>query len=207
MNGTPDLRSDHTAAPATQASASPAGSVRERRPDSNLLAYYILRAFLAGPIFPVMLVYGYFRYKTLRYEFDDEGITMRWGVLFRREISLTYARIQDLHLTSNVVERWLGLGKIQVQTASGNAGAEMTIEGLHDFEAIRDDVYARMRGVADGKPARTAAASAVTPPASDDGADDAELAAALHEAAAELRRLRAALARAGASLGGGTDNV
>jgi putative membrane protein len=58
---------------------------------------------------------------------------MRWAYLFRREVSLTYARIQDLHLVSNVIERWLGLGRIQVQTASGSAEAEMTIEGLQDY--------------------------------------------------------------------------
>jgi putative membrane protein len=46
---------------------------------------------------------------------------MRWGILFRREISLTYARIQDIQLSSNLVERWLGLAKIQLQTASGSS--------------------------------------------------------------------------------------
>ena len=58
---------------------------------------------------------------------------MRWGILFRREITLTYARIQDIHLTSNLVERWLRLARIQIQTASASASAEMTLEGLHEF--------------------------------------------------------------------------
>src|SRR3712207_2876314 len=90
------------------------------RPHSNLMTYYILSSLLLGPGFIFALVPLYFRYRTVRYEIDDEGITMRWGILFRREISLTYARIQDIHLSSNFVERWLGLAKLQVQTASGN---------------------------------------------------------------------------------------
>src|SRR5215510_4016900 len=98
------------------------------RPHPNLLKYYLLTSFAAGPGFPVLMLLQYFRYHTLRYEVDAEGITMRWGILFRREIVLTYARIQDIHLSSNVVERWFGLAKIQVQTASGSSGAEMTIE-------------------------------------------------------------------------------
>ena len=37
---------------------------------------------------------------------------MSWGILFRREVIIQFARIQDIHLRSNVVERWLGLGRI-----------------------------------------------------------------------------------------------
>ncbi|HEX2252305.1 MAG TPA: PH domain-containing protein, partial [Thermoanaerobaculia bacterium] len=119
------------------------------RPHRNLLVYYALTSLLLGPLFFVLLVPLYFKYRSLRYELDEEGVSMRWGVLFRREIHLTYARIQDIHLTSNVVERWLGLGKVQVQTASGSSKAEMVIEGRQDFEPIRDFLYRRMRGMRD----------------------------------------------------------
>jgi|GEM_PF-886338 len=116
------------------------------RPHPHFLTYSALESLLLGPAFWVKLLYSYFRFRTLMYEVDEEGITMRWGILFRREVSLTYARIQDIHLTSNVLERWLGLARIQVQTASGSAKAEMTIEGLQFFEPLRDFLYARMRG-------------------------------------------------------------
>ena len=79
-----------------------------REPHKSLFTYYALSSLMAGPVFVVPLVYLYFRFHTLRYVFDREGITMRWGILFRREISLTYARVQDIHLVSNLVERWLG---------------------------------------------------------------------------------------------------
>ncbi|HEX9223095.1 MAG TPA: PH domain-containing protein, partial [Candidatus Acidoferrales bacterium] len=83
---------------------------------------------------------------TLRYRFDAEGIHMRVGLLFRREVNLTYARIQDIHLRSGIIQRWLGLANLQVQTASGSAGPELVIEGFKEFEAIRDFLYTRMRG-------------------------------------------------------------
>lgn len=117
---------------------------------------------------------------------------MRWGILFRREVIIHYARIQDIHLRSNVVERWLGLARVLVQTASGNAGAEMTLEGLKEFEAVRDFLYARMRGVKDGHPVRSAA-TASTAGATASAADQQELAAALREVAAELRATREVL--------------
>ena len=79
------------------------------RPEQGLMTYYVLMAFIAGPFFFIPLTLLYFRYHTMRYRFDEEGISMRWGILFRREIHLTYSRIQDIHLVSNAVERWLGI--------------------------------------------------------------------------------------------------
>jgi uncharacterized membrane protein YdbT with pleckstrin-like domain len=90
------------------------------RPAPNLMTYYLLSSFVLGPLFFILLIPLYFRYHTLRYRFDEEGISMRWGILFRREINLTYARIQDIHLRSNFVERWLNLARVEVQTASGS---------------------------------------------------------------------------------------
>src|SRR5215216_824781 len=103
------------------------------RPDPALWRYYIIRAILTGPGVLITLPYLFFRYYTLRYRFDAEGIHMKVGILFRREVNLTYARIQDIHLHSGLIQRWLGLADVQIQTASGNAGAEMTIEGFLEF--------------------------------------------------------------------------
>jgi putative membrane protein len=147
------------------------------RPDRSLLNYYILTSLLLGPFFFVLLIPLYFRYHTMRYHFDAEGISMKWGILFRREVNLTYARIQDIHLTSNFVERWLGLGRVQIQTASGSSSAEMTIEGVREFELVRDFLYTRMRGI--GKTTSKIVAHAGT-------ADGDTLA----EVAAEMRRIR-----------------
>lgn len=159
------------------------------RPHPDLLKYYILQCLVFPPAFPFLILPAYFRYHTMRYKFTDEGISMRWGILFRREVIINYARIQDIHLRTNIVERWLGLARILVQTASGNASAEMTIEGLKEFEALRDYLYSRMRGVKNPAP-RTAAASTPTAATAE---HDAELAAALREVAAELRATRTAL--------------
>ena len=162
------------------------------RPDPKLWIYYILCSFLAGPAFFVALIPLYFRYHTLHYRFDQEGISMGWGILFRREINLTYSRIQDIHLVSNIVERWLGLARIQIQTASGSAKAEMTLSGLLQFERVRDFLYSRMRGARDpGHATAPAGATAATAPASLDGAPD--LAAVLTEVTAALRGVRLAL--------------
>jgi putative membrane protein len=165
------------------------------RPHRNLFTYYVLQSLVLGPLFFVPLIPLYFRYHTLRYRFDDQGVSMRWGILFRKEISLNYARIQDIHLASNIVERWLGLARVQIQTASGSASAEMTIEGLQEYEQVRDFLYTRMRGARRLGAPRVAAAAAPGVPAAGSG----EVVAALRDVAAELRAVRALLEqRAGA---------
>ncbi|MDB6114554.1 MAG: rane-flanked domain [Lacunisphaera sp.] len=168
------------------------------RPHKSLLTYYLLSALVFPPLFPIIAPYLYFRYHTMRYKFTDEGISMSWGILFRRQIIINYARIQDIHLRSNLVERWLGLARVLVQTASGSAGAEMTLEGFKEFEAVRDFLYSKMRGVKD--PAHK---SAVVPPATPAAspAQTDELAAALREVARELRETRLALQTRGKDSG------
>ncbi len=168
------------------------------------MTYYLLACLLTGPLFPIVIVPAYFRYHTLRYRFDKDGISMRWGILFRREINLTYARIQDIHLTSNLIERWLGLARIQVQTASGRTSAEMTIEGLTQYELVRDFLYARMRGHqvlparAGAEPAAPAGPGVIVEPAPSvpPALRDAlvEVAEELRSVGAELRALRRRLA-------------
>src|SRR4051812_7388497 len=150
------------------------------RPCPELFKYYLLKAIASNVAFPLTVLILYFRYHTMRYRFDAEGIHMSWGIIMRHEILLNYSRIQDIQLQSNVVERWLGLARIEVQTASGTAGSEMTLEGIKDHAAMRDFLYSRMRG------ARHLADTPAAP------VDDS-LAGILTEVAAELRAVRQAL--------------
>lgn len=161
------------------------------RPHPALWKYYLICAVLTGPGVVVTLPYLYFRYHTLRYRFDAEGVHMRVGILFRREVNLTYARIQDIHLRSSLIQRWLGLANLEVQTASGSASAELVIEGFKEFELIRDFLYTRMRGYhAPNPPVAPAAAAAVAA-----SVDEAEMVSLLHAIRDELRRTRELLER------------
>ncbi len=151
-------------------------SNRELRPIRSLLTYYLFFSFVAGPAFPIVFLVLFFKYRSLRYELDEEGISMRWGILFRREIHLSYDRLQDIHLHSNAIERHLGLARVKLQTASGSSRAEITVEGVEQFEQLRDFLYSRMRGAA-GTP-------------SIQGSGDDEAVRLLRECVSELRALR-----------------
>jgi len=117
------------------------------RPDKNLLTLYIIGALITTVGFPFVMLPLYFRYRTMRYCFDTEGISVSYGILWRKESYTTYSRIQDIHVSRNIVERWLGLGTVDIQTASGSSTAEVSIVGVRQYDKIRDFLYARMRGV------------------------------------------------------------
>ena len=116
------------------------------RPAPILLWYYVIISVLSTVGFVFMMPLLFFRYHTLHFKFDDDGISPSWGILFRREIQLTYRRIQDIHVTRNILQRWMGLANVAIQTASGSAGAEMIIEGVLEADTLRDFLYKKMRG-------------------------------------------------------------
>ena len=166
-------------------------------PQPALWKLYVIRIILNGPAFFITLPLFYFRYYTLRYRFDGEGIHMKVGILFRREVNVTYARIQDIHLSSGIIQRWLGLADVQIQTASGTAGAELTIEGFPEFEGIRDFLYSRMRGAREK--------TAPIPPLPNAPADEAvTLLLAIRD---ELRQTRELLQTRSSTSSAGDSNV
>lgn len=153
------------------------------RPDSALLRYYTIVSLFALIAFPIVFLVHLFKYETLRYRFDDDGVSMSWGWLFRREINLTYRRIQDIHLTRNILQRWMGLATVSIQTASGSSTPEMQIEGVMEFDALRDYLYRQMRG------AKGELATPGSPSARADASDEDEALALLRDIRDALRTL------------------
>jgi uncharacterized membrane protein YdbT with pleckstrin-like domain len=153
------------------------------RPVPALLKYYAIICIPSFILYPVVFLVHFFKYETLRYHFDDEGIRMSWGILFKREVTLTYRRIQDIHLTRNIIERWMGLATVSIQTASGSSSPEMEIQGIPQFDDLRDFLYLKMRG-AKGHAETTAR------PASDTSPSHADPSASADEALLLLREIR-----------------
>lgn len=160
------------------------------RPHRNLLWLYGIQSLAGLFVAPVIFIPLFFKFYTLRYKLDDEGISASWGILFRREIHLTYKRIQDIHVKRNFIERWLGIATVEVQTASGSSSAELSLEGMEQFEAVRDFLYRRMRGhVVESAGTETSGVGG----ARADSADTRELVALLDAMRADLDGARRAL--------------
>ncbi|HVW37668.1 MAG TPA: PH domain-containing protein [Pirellulales bacterium] len=173
-------------APLAAAAQAPIDPRQITRPDPALMKYYLIVSLLTGPGFVVAILPLWFKYETLRYRFDDDGISISWGILFRREVHLTYRRIQDIHLTRNLLQRWMGLATVSVQTASGSSSPEATIDGILAADALRDFLYAKMRGVREH--VSDAAVSSAGPEIAANGQGDEPL-ELLREIRDALRRL------------------
>jgi membrane protein YdbS with pleckstrin-like domain len=164
------------------------------RPHPRLMTYYWIVAVMSLFAFPVTILALWIKYRTLRYRFDVEGVWRAQGILWRREVNVAYRRIQDIHLTSGLIQRWLGLATVSIQTAAGSANPEITIEGVLEAEALRDFLYTMMRGVRDhgASGARHAGAPAATAaPAVPGHASDDEALALLTDIRDALRRIEA----------------
>jgi len=129
------------------------------RPSPALLTYYVLSSLLALPAVVIVLPAMWIRYQTLKYELQESGIRMQVGLFFRKEVVVAFRRIQDIHVSRNIIQRWLGIASVSIQTASGNAMPEIVLEGMTDPDGIRDFLYERMRG-AKGQTTSSVAANA-----------------------------------------------
>lgn len=165
------------------------------RPHPRVLTLYAVNALLAsvttcGLALPFVLLGMaplFIRYSTTRYAIDGEGVGLSWGWLSRQESHITFDKIQDIHLHRSLIERWLGLGTVRIQTASGNMSAEITLFGITEFEALRDYLYDHMRG-------HTSPRAADAPSGGGEGEGEAML-EVLRSLRDEVRALRAELSR------------
>jgi putative membrane protein len=161
------------------------------RPNPRLMTYYVIVSVCSLVAFPVTLLTLFVRFRTMRFRFDDEGVWRSQGLLWKREVNVAYRRIQDIQLTNGIIQRWLGLSTVSIQTAAGSATPEVTIEGVLEAEALRDYLYTKMRGVRDGGQGRRPANG--TTDTADDDAADREVLALLADIRDSLRRVEARL--------------
>ena len=124
--------------------------------------------------------------RSIRYEIWDDEIVGRAGIITKSVKHVPFRTVTNLKVTRGPIDRMFGLGSLHVQTAgmSGQTGAEETLVGLADAQAVYEQVVAelhRFRGALG--PTQAAEEPAVL-------ARDADLMAAL---LAEVRAIRARL--------------
>jgi uncharacterized membrane protein YdbT with pleckstrin-like domain len=140
-------------------------------------------------------------YELRWYIVTDRSLRIREGVWLLREVTLTFANVQNLNITQGPVQRFFGISDLIVETAGGGTGrghgAEaMTmghhgvLRGIENAHEVREKIQTLLRaykaaGLGDPEERRLPAADRAAPPA---------LSQALREVRDEARRLRAALA-------------
>lgn len=122
---------------------------------------YLLSVYTDFPLWMVgtlaalaVLIFGYVTwwipafYRTAAYRLTDEEIEYRRGVFFQQRTTVPYNRITNVNAAQGPVQRSVGAGEVQIHTAGygGQMGAELSIDGVSDYEDIKEQVLAKTRG-------------------------------------------------------------
>ena len=88
------------------------------------------------------------------YLIGSRSLRLREGAFVQRELTLSYANVQNVQVTQGPIERLFGFKSLRVSTAGGSRGGpgergapshEARLVGLEDAEAVRDLVLGALR--------------------------------------------------------------
>jgi uncharacterized membrane protein YdbT with pleckstrin-like domain len=117
-------------------------------------------------IVPALILLRLFALAVLQLDFDkrwylvtDRSLRVREGVLTVREMTITFANIQNISVSQGPVQRALGVADLRVDTAGGstineakNPGANLHtawLRGINNTEEVRDLIQERLRRLKD----------------------------------------------------------
>jgi len=113
----------------------------------------MLAIFMGIPIlvgFLIALVWVGKYYNSMHYKLTDHEMVWHRGVWFRETGIVPYNRITNIDIAQGPVSRRYGIATIKIQTAGYSAAnarkAEITIEGMQNFEEIRDTIMDMVKG-------------------------------------------------------------
>jgi uncharacterized membrane protein YdbT with pleckstrin-like domain len=86
-------------------------------------------------------------FRTADYRLTDDEIEYRRGVFFRQKTTIPYNRITNVDAAQGPVQRLVDAGQVGIHTAGygGQMGAELTIDGISDYEDVKDQILAKVR--------------------------------------------------------------
>lgn len=80
--------------------------------------------------------------------FAERALVLEHGVIWHTVSTVPYARLQHVDVGRGPVERWLGLARVRLHTASASTDAEIPGLDASAAPAVRDELLARS-GAAD----------------------------------------------------------
>ena len=107
-----------------------------------------LRSGLPFLVFIVLLAWCWWypaaRYHYLYYKVDDVGITIREGIIWRVQSSVSRTRIQHTDVSQGPLQRRYGVATLKLYTAGSNfTRIELPGLSLENAMALRDDLQSK----------------------------------------------------------------
>jgi membrane protein YdbS with pleckstrin-like domain len=173
----------------------------------NSREVHLAWALIPGVILALTILIAVFRLAVLRLNYEkrwyivtDRSLRVREGVVGVREMTVTFANIQNISISQGPVQRLLGIADLRVDTAGGggaatqqHAGPDLHVawfRGIDNAPAVRELIQQRLRQFKDaGLGDHEDVASEVA-----HSHDSADMIAALREIHAAAQALRNATA-------------
>ncbi len=121
----------------------------------RLISMWIEAAGLVAVLLslPITFFMQRLNYRLRWYIVTDRSLRIRSGIWSVEELTMTYANIQDLAVTSGPLQGLLGLADIEVRSAGGGGGSDESakrkhaarFEGVENADALRDLIAERLR--------------------------------------------------------------
>lgn len=94
----------------------------------------VINFFVSGPIivfqFCYAFIYSIFESFSRKYSFDEQKITIEYGVIIKRKVEIPMLNIQDIGVYRNPFDILFKIGTITISTA----GSNHKIQGINDKE-------------------------------------------------------------------------
>ena len=87
-------------------------------------------------------------YRSLRYEIDADEVIVHVGIVTKSVKHVPFRTVTNITINRGILDRWFfDLGTLNIQTAgmSGTQGAEESLQGLPDVQAVYDIVVTELR--------------------------------------------------------------
>ncbi len=88
---------------------------------------FLISYIIAIPTTMVFVILGV---KNTHYEFNEQFVVFKQGIISKSERHIPYARVQHLNLSQGLIGRWLGFATIRIGTAAEGGSQAKEIEFL-----------------------------------------------------------------------------
>lgn len=120
---------------------------------ADTLTIFFVTLFFFVPIIVIVILVAYWiekYYNTILYKFTENEMVWRRGVWFKTTGIVPYNRITNIDIEQGPLSRKFGIASLKIQTAgysvSTRASAEIKIEGIEEFEGLRELIMGFVRG-------------------------------------------------------------
>ena len=117
----------------------------------KLMIFFAVMLFVWIVVMVLVLIWIPAAFRVLEYTIDEDGVKMSGGVVWKKHVTVPYAKITNVDITRGPLQRYYNIGTIHVQTAgaAGKQGekAELKLAGIRELEKVRKVIVDNIKDI------------------------------------------------------------